>query len=152
MTKFTLLNEKFKLAIVGKIPSGILPPELPEFSMFSSVINDAIIISLVAFAVSVSVSDLYARKHNYKINANKELFALGMANLVGSFFRCFTSCGALARTVVVDSSGGKSQLVTVIASTVLLSVMLWFSMVLEYLPKVFFFSIWLKFILILINI
>jgi hypothetical protein len=34
-------------------------------------INDAVIISIVAFASSISVSDLYARKHKYTINANK---------------------------------------------------------------------------------
>ncbi len=32
-----------------------------------------------------------------------------MANIAGSFFKCFTSAGALARTVVYESSGGKSQ-------------------------------------------
>jgi SulP family sulfate permease len=60
-----------------------------------------------------------------------------MANIVGSFFKCFVSCGALARTAVVDSSGGKTQLVTVIASMVVLTVMMWFSTLLEYLPKVY---------------
>jgi hypothetical protein len=46
-------------------------PSLPDFTLFFSLINDAIIISIVAFASSVSVSDLYARKHNYKIDSNK---------------------------------------------------------------------------------
>ena len=59
-----------------------------------------------------------------------------MANVVGSFFQCFVSCGALSRTVVLESSGGKTQFVTVIASAVVLSVMLWFSVLLEHLPKV----------------
>jgi MFS superfamily sulfate permease-like transporter len=71
--------------------------------------QDALIISIVAFASSLSVSDLYARKHKYKINSNKELFALGMANVVGSFFQCFVSCGSLSRTVIQETSGGKTQ-------------------------------------------
>jgi SulP family sulfate permease len=58
-----------------------------------------------------------------------------MANIAGSFFKCFVSCGALARTVVLESSGGRTQLVTVIASCVVLSVMLFFTMLLEFLPK-----------------
>jgi MFS superfamily sulfate permease-like transporter len=37
---------------------------------------------------------------------------------------------------VVDSSGGRTQVVTVVASMVVLSVMLWFTTLLEYLPKV----------------
>ena len=39
----------------------------------------------------------------------KEFLALGMANIAGSFFKCFNSAGALARTVVFESSGGKTQ-------------------------------------------
>jgi MFS superfamily sulfate permease-like transporter len=32
-----------------------------------------------------------------------------MANVVGSFLKCFVSCGALARSMVLESSGGKTQ-------------------------------------------
>ena len=39
----------------------------------------------------------------------KELFALGMANVVGSFFRCFVSSGSLSRSIVAENSGGKTQ-------------------------------------------
>ncbi len=58
-----------------------------------------------------------------------------MANLVGSCFKCFTSAGALARTAVLESSGGKTQLVTVIASTIMFSILVWISPILEPLPK-----------------
>jgi MFS superfamily sulfate permease-like transporter len=46
-------------------------PSLPDFSLFLYVIKDAIVISVIAFTTSVSVSDLYARKHKYRINSNK---------------------------------------------------------------------------------
>lgn len=39
--------------------------------MFNIVIKDAIIIAIVAFASSISVADLYARKHKYTIDSNK---------------------------------------------------------------------------------
>ena len=42
-------------------------------------------------------------------NEKKELFALGMANVVGSFFRCFVSSGSLSRSIVAENSGGKTQ-------------------------------------------
>ena len=105
------LNTNHNLAIVGKIPSGLVQPSLPEFNLFSKVIKDAIIIAIIAFASSLSVADLYARKHKYLIDSNKEIFALGMSNVVSSFFSSFVSCGALARTVVLESSGGRSQVI-----------------------------------------
>ena len=39
--------------------------------MFFDVVQDALIIAVVAFASSISVADLFARKHDYKIDSNK---------------------------------------------------------------------------------
>ena len=97
ITYFAKLNTTYDLAVVGHIPNGMPSFRLPEFSLFFELFQDALIIAVVAFATSISVADMFARKHKYKINASKEIFALGMANIVGSFFQCFTSCGALAR-------------------------------------------------------
>lgn len=61
---------KFKFFIIifkFRLPT----PALPDFSIFLDVLPDAIIISLVGFATSVSIADLYARKHKYKINYNQ---------------------------------------------------------------------------------
>jgi len=63
------------------------------------------------------------------------MFALGISNIVGSFFQCFVSSGALARTAVYESSGGRTQLVTLIASCIIALVLLFLSPLLEALPK-----------------
>lgn len=39
--------------------------------MFIKVIPDAVMIGVISFATSISVADLYAKKHKYKINSNK---------------------------------------------------------------------------------
>ena len=129
-------DKKYNLAVVGVIPNGMPAFTLPDFSLFFDLIQDSIIISVVAFASSVSVADTFARKHKYKINPNKEIFALGMANIVGSFFQCFTSCGALARSAVQDSSGGRTQLVTILASGIIVATLLFIAPILQLLPKV----------------
>lgn len=68
---FFNLNTTHELAILGHIPSGMASASLPDFSLISSMGTDAILISIVAIASSISQADLYARKHQYKINANK---------------------------------------------------------------------------------
>lgn len=52
-------NKVYNLAIVGKIPSGLASPTLPDFSlsMFMNVIQDAVIIAIVTFTSSISVAD-----------------------------------------------------------------------------------------------
>jgi len=84
-------------------------PSLPDYSLFFWVVEDAIIISIIAFASSMSLSNIFAKKHKYKVHSNKELFALGMANVIGSFFKCFVCSGTFVQSVILESSGGKSK-------------------------------------------
>lgn len=39
--------------------------------MMSDLIGDAIAIAIVAFAISVSMAQVFANKHNYKIDPNQ---------------------------------------------------------------------------------
>ena len=39
----------------------------------------------------------------------QELLAYGTANIVSSFFSCFVSAASLARSVIQDKVGGKTQ-------------------------------------------
>ena len=97
---------------------------------------DSILIGIVSFAISVSIVDLYSKKYKYETNSNMELFSLGMSNTVSSFFQCFCASGALARSAVLESSGGSSQITTGVASLVVLNVLLWIAPYFEKLPKV----------------
>ena len=60
--------------------------------------------------------ELFAVKYNYDVNMNQESFALGAAHIVGSTM----SCGGLGisapRLLMMESSGGKTQLSYVIAA------------------------------------
>ena len=60
-----------------------------------------------------------------------------MSNAISSFFQCFSASGALARSAVLESSGGSSQMTTAVASLVVLSVLLWIAPLFEKLPKVY---------------
>lgn len=49
-------------------------PSVPALDEGKSFIADAIIIGIIAFAQSVSLATLMAKKHNYDIDANKVSF------------------------------------------------------------------------------
>jgi high affinity sulfate transporter 1 len=133
-TYFGDLDTIYNLKIVGRIPNSLPQPSLPQMNMFTDLVQDSIIIAVVAFAMSISVCNLFAKKYHYEVDANKEMFAYGMANTVGSFFKCFVSCGSLTRSIIQEQSGGKTQLVTVIQTLIVLVVLLWISPLLESLP------------------
>jgi len=59
---------------------------------------------------SIIVAKHYALKYNYQINPNQELLALGVGNIVGSFFQIYPTFGSLMRSAVADSYGIYSSL------------------------------------------
>ncbi|XP_004686937.1 PREDICTED: sulfate transporter [Condylura cristata] len=121
---FGKLNEKYNTSIAGHIPTGFMPPEAPDWGLIPSVAVDAIAISIIGFAITVSLSEMFAKKHGYTVKANQEMYAIGFCNIIPSFFHCFTTSAALAKTLVKESTGCHTQLSGVVTALVLLLVLL----------------------------
>ncbi|XP_048864009.1 prestin-like isoform X2 [Brienomyrus brachyistius] len=129
------LSEKFEVDVVGKVPSGLLPPALPDYSVFPGMITDSIAIAVVAFSVSISLAKILALKHGYTVDGNQELIALGTCNFISSFFHCFTVTSSMSRTLVQEGTGGKTQIAGLLASIVVLIVVLAIGFVFQPLPQ-----------------
>ncbi|XP_076332259.1 sulfate transporter-like isoform X2 [Tachypleus tridentatus] len=131
---FLNLNANYGVPIVGAIPTGLPPPSLPPVRLLPEVAGDSVAIALVGFASSLSLSAMYAKRHNYKIDVNQELLAIGGGNILGGFFHCIPSSGALARSAVMDSIGARTQLNGLVSCIVLLIVLLVLAPLLRTLP------------------
>nr|XP_033782781.1 sulfate transporter-like [Geotrypetes seraphini] len=117
-------EKKYKSSVCGTIPTGFQIPKVPNWSLFPSLASDAIPIAIIGFAMTVSLAEIFAKKHRYSVRANQEMIALGMCNLIPSFFYSFASCAALAKTLLKESTGAHTQLTGLVTSTVLLLVLL----------------------------
>lgn len=62
-----------------------------------------------SFAFTVSLSEMFAKKNGYTVRPNQEMLAIGFCNIIPSFFHCFTTSAALAKTMVKDSTGCQTQ-------------------------------------------
>ncbi|KAM9835675.1 sulfate transporter [Syngnathus typhle] len=121
---FGRFNADYGSAVAGEIPTGFMPPQLPAWSLIPSVALDAFSIAIVGFAITVSLSEMFAKKHGYRVDANQEMFAIGFCNILPSFFRCFTTSAALTKTLVKESTGCQTQVSALVTAAVLLLVLL----------------------------
>ncbi|XP_066283849.1 prestin-like [Branchiostoma lanceolatum] len=121
---YTDLNGNYGVKIVGTIPTGLPVPKAPDVSQLLYVLPDAIVLSIVSFAVSLTLAKLFAKKYGYSIDDNQELIAYGASNLFSSFFSCFVGSTSISRTSVADAAGMKSQLMTFVSAVLLLMVLL----------------------------
>ncbi|KAM4621208.1 sulfate transporter [Polymixia lowei] len=121
---FGQFNTEYGSGVAGAIPTGFMSPQLPSWSLIPNVAVDAFSIAVVGFAITVSLSEMFAKKHGYAVDANQEMYAIGFCNILPSFFRCFTTSAALTKTLVKESTGCQTQLSGLVTALVLLLVLL----------------------------
>ncbi|XP_068787239.1 chloride anion exchanger [Struthio camelus] len=132
---FAKFEEKFNVAVVGKLEEGFQSPVAPDINVFQRCIGDSISIAIVGFAVGFSVAKVYSIKHDYPLDGNQELIAFGLGNIVGGSFKGFASSTALSRSGVQESTGGKTQIAGIISAIIVLIVILAIGFLLQPLQK-----------------
>jgi sulfate transporter 4 len=73
--------------------------------------------------------------HRYEIRPTQELFAIGMANIVGSLTSAYPITGSFSRSAVNNAVGAKSQLSGMISGLIIMIVLLALTVVFYFLPK-----------------
>ncbi|WP_090224469.1 SulP family inorganic anion transporter [Lutibacter maritimus] len=135
--KYLNLNE-IGVKIIGDIPQGLPAFKMPRFSL--DIIVDlfpiALTLSFIAFLEAISVAKAIELKHNnYKVNPNQELIAIGMGNIVGSFFQTYPATGGLSRSAVNNQIGAKTPMAAIISSIIVGLTLLFLTPVFYYLPE-----------------
>ena len=137
LVKFFNLDQ-IGVKIVGDIPNGLPNFVVPSFEK-QTLINlfpIALTLSFIAFLEAISVAKAIELKHNdYKVIPNQELIALGMGNIVGSFFQTYPATGGFSRTAVNNQAGAKTPMAAIISGSVVGLTLLFFTHVFYYLPE-----------------
>lgn len=128
--------EEYGVAVVGDVPSGLPRPSLPQvdFADVRDLIPTVLTLALIQFMSVSSLSRLFATRHHYSIDANRELLGVGAANLVGSFFRALPISGSFSRSSVNDEAGARTPLANASAAGVVGLTLLLFTPLFHNLP------------------
>ena len=131
------LNTAAGVSVVGEVPAGF-----PEFSVPAMSLTDlkdllpiAITISIVGFLESIAVAKKIASQKRYEIDANKELVGLGLANIVGAFFKAMPVTGGFSRTAVNNNAGANTGLAAIITAMLIGFALLFLTPLFYYIPK-----------------
>jgi len=138
----TLLNVAFSLDkarseggmgidVIGPIPKGLpqiaFPPNLittggakewmsVEFlkNVILPMFQPALLIAVIIYVMSFSIAKQFGKRYGYKVDADQEMFALGLASVGGSMFSGYACTGSLTRTAILSQSGGKTPLASMV--------------------------------------
>lgn len=131
------LDTRFGLSIVGNVPSGFPSFAVPDISYNAIVelVPIAITIAFIGFIESIAVAKKIAAQKRYEIDANKELVGLGLANLVGAFFKAMPVTGGFSRTAVNNNAGANTGLASIFTAIVVGIALLFFTPLFYYIPN-----------------
>jgi MFS superfamily sulfate permease-like transporter len=89
------------LAILGRIESAGIPlPSIPSFppsKHMKDLLVTSAMISVIGFVESIVIAKIYSSRHNYSVSANRELVALGVANICSGLFQGIPAFGSVSR-------------------------------------------------------
>ena len=127
------------LSLVGEIPKTLILPERfsfkgIDFSKFGSYISPAISIAALGLIESLLCGASASKMKNEEFDANQELIAQGVGNVVIPFFGGIPATAAIARTSVAIKSGCVTRLTSIIHALVLLASMFLLGPVMAKIP------------------
>jgi high affinity sulfate transporter 1 len=121
---------------IGAIPAGLPPLHIPWLPLrdFPQLLAEAAGLALVTLTSMMITARSFASKNGYEIDADRELAALGAANIAAAISQSFAVSGADSRTAMNDSTGGRTQVAGLIAAASIAAVLLFFTVPLQYVP------------------
>lgn len=124
------------VSIVGEIPAGFPSVTLPDISIATvgALVPTAVTLSLIQFMTVISLGKVFAAKHGYPVKPNRELVSIGIANVLGSFFRSMPVSGSFSRSAVGEHAGGRTGLVNIFAAALIALTLLFLTPLFYYLP------------------
>lgn len=139
LKKFKGPKSKFKSNILtlGVVPSGLKHvgvmtiPEGIAGDMASEIPVSTIILLLEHIAISKS----FGRVNDYKVVPDQEIIAIGVNNLIGTFFNAYPATGSFSRSALKAKCGVRTPLAGIFTGAVVLLALYCLTSTFFYIPK-----------------
>ncbi len=126
------------VVIVKDIPVGLPGFEFPsiEFGLIRELLPIAFTLVMVGYLEIISIGKaLEAGQDDYRIRPNQELIALGLSNMLGSFFKSYPSTSSFSRSAINAEAGARTGMAALIAAAMVVLTLLFLTPVFYFLPK-----------------
>jgi high affinity sulfate transporter 1 len=123
---------------IGAIDGGLPLPRLPTFppDKLPILAAEAAGLALVMFSTTMLATRAFAARHRQDVDADREIAALGAANLAAAMAPGFVVSGTNARTAVGEAAGGRTQMTGIVSAIAVAAVLAFLTGPLEHVPVV----------------
>jgi high affinity sulfate transporter 1 len=131
------LSGNYGVEVVGAIPQGLPSfgvPHVPASAILNMLLP-AFGIVLVAYSEAIAVAREFGEKHGYEVDANQELRAHGLANLLSGFLGGQIAAGSMSGSAVKEGAGGRTQVSNLVAWVAVIITVLFLTPLFKTLPE-----------------
>lgn len=130
------LDEGAGIAVIGAVPTGLPGFALPRASDCADLVLPAVGVLLVGYTDVVLTARAFARHEDpTPLDANRELLALGAANLGAGVLHGFPVSSSASRTALADSAGARTQVYSLAGAACVVAVLLFLGPLLTHAPE-----------------
>jgi sulfate permease, SulP family len=111
------------VAVVGDVTTGIPIPSIPRVGVgdLFFLITGAFGIVFLALAESIGAARSFAARHDYDIDPDQELIALGASNLASGLFSGFAVDASFSQSATGESAGNRTQVASLVTAGLILA-------------------------------
>jgi len=121
--------------MVGEVPRGLPSFTWPQFEIVRQMWPAAVGIALMSFTESIAAGRAFAEPQEPRPLPNRELLALGLANVGGGLFGAMPAGGGTSQTAVNRRAGAKTQLAQLVTAAGALATLLLLAPFIALMPK-----------------
>lgn len=131
------LDSRHAVATVGAIPRGLPTLTAPPIdgSLARALLPTALAITFVGFLESFAVAKSLAARRREKVDADRELVALGLANISAAVTGGYPVAGGFSRSMVNFAAGARSGAASLVTAGLVASTLLLLTPVFAALPR-----------------
>jgi len=125
------------VAIIGEIPSGLPNFYLPDFSLerIQAILPTVATVSLIGVVECIAIAkSLESKTNDHIVDTNRELIAIGISKIGGSFLQALPSSASFSRSAVNNGAGAKTQLSSIFTAVLVLLTLLFLTSLFFYMP------------------
>ena len=126
---------QYGVELVGQIQSGLPSLALPNVTLALELWPAALGIALMSFVETIAAGRAFVQAGEPLPTPNRELLAIGVANIAGSAFHNMPSGGGTSQTAVNRAAGARTQASGVVTAAAVLATLLFLAPLVALMPQ-----------------
>lgn len=139
LKKFKGPKSKFtsKIKTIGVVPSGLKHVgvmKIPD-GIIGAMASEIPVSTIILLLEHIAISKSFGRVNDYKVVPDQELIAIGVNNLIGTFFNAYPATGSFSRSALKAKCGVRTPLAGIFTGGVVLLALYCLTEAFFYIPK-----------------